>query len=253
MQNIFGPGIVWGTPLTDASGNAIANPTPVIFGVLQDCSLDFSWDTKMLYSQNQFPVGVGRGKGKASGKAKVGQSYGALFNNIVFGQTMTSGILSDVYDTTGANIPTTPFQITPTVPSSGTWTADLGVISATSAVPLTRVASAPTTGQYSVAAGVYTFAAADTGLKVFISFQYTATSTAAKKSTVVSLPMGYAPTFRCDVYMPYQGKSAIFTFNNCIASKLAVATKLDDFAIPEIDFEAFADSAGNVFTWALSE
>lgn len=251
-QYAFGAGILWGTPLLDATGAAIANPTPVQFGELQDVSLDISFDTKMLHGQNQFPVAIGRGKGKISGKSKFARLNGALINSLFFGQTLAAGIVSDVYDTTGALIPTTPFTITPTVPSSGTWSADLGVTNA-SGVPMTRVASAPTTGQYSVAAGVYTFAAADTGLRVFISYQYTATSTTAKKSTVANLPMGYAPSFKCDLYMPYQGKSLICSLPNCIGSKLQLSTKLDDFFIPEFDFEGFADASGNVMTWATTE
>jgi hypothetical protein len=138
------------------------------------------------------------------------------------------------------------------VPSSGTWTFDLGVRDS-NGVPMTRVASGPTTGQYSVAAGVYTFAAADTTKVVYINFQYTATSTTAKKSTLVNPLMGYAPSFRADLYLPYNGKTLIVTANNCVANKLSLATKLDDFVIPEYNFDAFADAAGNVLTYALSE
>jgi hypothetical protein len=250
-QNVFGAGILWATPTYDASGNSISNPTPVQFGICQEISVDISFDTKMLYGQNQFPVAVGRGKGKVSGKVKFAQLNGLTLNNVVFGQTLASGIVSDVYDTTGTAIPGTPFTITPTVPNSGTWSQDLGVRNA-SGVHFTRVAASPATGQYSVAAGVYTFAAADTATTVYISYQYTATSTTAKKSTVLNLPMGYAPSFRCDIYMPYSGKSLILTLPNCIASKLAMATKLDDFMVPEIDFEAF-DSGTGIGTYALSE
>lgn len=252
MQFGFGSGVMWGTPLTDAYGNAIANPTPTQLGVLQDMSLDISFDTKMLYGPNQFPVAVGRGKGKMSGKSKLAQLNGRMVNDLVFGQTMSSGILSNVNDTAGALIPSTPFTITPTVPSSGTWTADLGVKNA-NGLPLTRVASAPTTGQYSVTAGAYLFAAADTGTQVFICYQYTATSTTAKKSTVLNLPMGYAPSFRADILVPYQGKSLVFTIPQCLVSKFGISTKQDDFLIPELDWEGFADSAGNGIYWGLSE
>jgi hypothetical protein len=252
MQNVFGSGVLIGTPLTDYTGAVIANPTPVQFGVAQEIGLDVSFDTKMLYGQNQFPVAVGRGKGKITGKVKAAQVNGALFNSIMFGQGLTSGIIADVYDVVGAAIPGTPYQITPTVPSSGTWTFDLGVRDS-NGVPMTRVASGPATGQYSVAAGVYTFAAADTTKVVYINFQYTATSTTAKKSTLVNPLMGYAPSFRADLYLPYNGKTLIVTANNCVANKLSLATKLDDFVIPEYNFDAFADAAGNVLTYALSE
>jgi hypothetical protein len=119
---------------------------------------------------------------------------------------------------------------------------------------LTRVASAPTTGQYSVAAGVYTFAAADTGVTVYIDYQYTYTSTTAKNSNVASLVMGYAPAFRADLQIPYAGKQLVLTLYWCIGSKISFATKLDDFTIPEFDFSAAANpSTGQVLSWGVSE
>jgi hypothetical protein len=51
----FGAGALWGTPLTDYAGNAIANPTPILFGTLQDVSMDISFDVKELHGENQFP------------------------------------------------------------------------------------------------------------------------------------------------------------------------------------------------------
>lgn len=252
-MNLFGSGVLWGTPLTDANGNSIANPTPVQFGTLQDCSVDMSFDTKLLYGQLQFAIDAARGKGKIALKAKSATINGALLNSIFFGQTLASGTQTlDYLDVTGTAIPTTPFQITPTVPSAGTWTQDLGVKNA-AGVPITRVASAPATGQYAVTAGVYTFAAADVGLIMFISFQYTATITGSKKVVVANLLMGQAPTFRCDLSLPRAPKAMVLTFNSCITTKLALATKQDDFIIPEFDFDAFADSNGNVMSWSISE
>ncbi|BCA57684.1 hypothetical protein [Sphingomonas sp. HMP6] len=248
----FGSGNLWGSPTTDAYGTALATSTPILFGVLQEASIEVSFDLKELYGQNQFPVAVGRGKGKISGKAKFAQMNGLLINSLFFGQTLTTGILSDVYDTTGAVIPSTPFTITPTIPGSGTFAVDLGVRDA-NGIPMRRVVSGPTTGQYSLAAGAYTFATADATKVVYISYQYTATSTVAQKSSVINLPMGYAPTFRCDFYSPFNGKSLTITLPACISSKMMFATKLDDFVVPEFDFSGFADAAGNIITYALSE
>ena len=257
MQNIFGSGILWGRQLTDATGAAVSNPTPVKFGVLQEVSLDVSWDTKTLHGQNQFPVAVGRGKGKISGKAKAAQITGRLMNAIVFGQTLTAGAqIIDYNDTsTGTAIPSTPYEITIAPASSGTFTKDLGVRIASSGLRMVRVASAPATGQYAVneTTGVYTFAAADTTVKVLIDYQYTASISGANKSTISSLPMGYAPTFSIDLYAPFNGKHMIITLHSCIASKMAMATKLDDFVVPEFDFEAFSNSADEIMTYSLSE
>jgi hypothetical protein len=252
MQNIFGAGALWATPTVDAYGNAVTNPTPVLFGVCQEIAVDVSFDTKMLYGYGQFPVAIARGKGKVSGKVKFGQINGAAFN-VLFGQTITASILGDYLDNTGTLIPGTPFSITPTVPGTGTWTADLGVRD-TSGVTYTRVASAPATGQYTVTAGVYLFATADTGKTVLINFQYTATSTVAKKSVISNLNMGTAPTFRTDILMPFNGKMGVFSLNNCVANKMPLQTKLDDFTIAELDFDAFADpNTGVILTYALSE
>jgi hypothetical protein len=253
MEYMFGSGLLWGTPQQDASGNAISNPTPVLFGTMQDVSVDMSFDLKQLYGQNQFPVALGRGKGKIDCKAHIASINGAMLNSIFFGQTLTSAGVSDFHDNTGTAIPGTPFAITPTVPSSGTWAADLGVRKADGTL-MTRVASAPATGQYMVSAGVYTFAAADTTIVVFIDYQYTFTSTTSKTSNVSNLLMGYAPAFRCDLLMPYGGKNLILTLYWCIGSKLSLATKLDDFTVPEFDFAAAANpNTGQVLTWGTSE
>jgi hypothetical protein len=252
MQTAFGAGSLIGTATTDAYGNALAAPTPVQFGVLQNVSLDMSFDTKELYGQNQFPVAVGRGKGKIGGKASFAQINGMLLNSLFFGQTMTAGTISDVINPPAAAIPATPFAVTPTIPGSGTWANDLGVTD-TAGVPYVRVVSGPTAGQYSVAAGVYTFSAADTGKSVVISFQYTATSTTSRKITVANVPMGYAPTFRIDFFVAQNGKPLIVSANSCLSTKLSLATKQDDFLLPDFEFSIFADPSGNVLTIGTGE
>lgn len=248
----FGAGVLVGTAVTDYTGTAIATPTPVQFGILQNASVDFSFDLKELFGQYQFPVAIGRGKGKITGKAQFAQLNGLTLNSLFFGQTLTTGALGEVIDTTGQTIPSTPFTITVTPPSSGTWTNDLGVLDP-NGIPMTRVVSGPTTGQYSVAAGVYTFAAADTGKTVRISYQYTATSTVAKRLTVNNALMGAAPNFRCDLLIPFSGKQFVLTLPACVGSKLSVATKLDDFTVPEFDFSAYADATNNVAYLGLAE
>jgi hypothetical protein len=241
----FGSGTAWGIPLTDAYGASIAVPTPVLLGTLQDISIDFSGDLKELYGQQQAPVALARGKMKITGKAKWAQASMAVVGSLFFGQPITSGIYSEVYDVTGSVIPATPFTITPTVPGTGTWVTDLGVRD-TSGNNMTRVASAPTTGQYSVTAGAYLFATADTGKTVFISFQYTATSTVAKSSLINNLPMGYTPTFRCDFFNSLNGQAETMTLYSCVANKFSMSTKIDDFLSQELDFGAFADGAGRI-------
>jgi hypothetical protein len=251
---LFGSGLLWGTPLTDAAGAAIANPTPLLFGTLQDTELDFKFELKQLHGQNQFAVAVGRGKGSVSGKAKVADIRAGFLATMILGLATTDGLTAMVYDTVGTAVPATPFQVTVTPPSSGTFAADLGVINSTTGRALKRVASAPATGEYTVTGGgLYTFAAADTTVVMYISYRYTATSTVAKRISVTNQPMGYAPAFRADFYGPYQGKSCVLTLNSCIADGFKMGAKNDDFSVPEVGFQAFADSGGIIGTLAVSE
>jgi hypothetical protein len=55
---------------------------------------------------------------------------------------------------------------------NGPWSLDGGVTYALTGVALELVSSAPTVGQYSVAAGIYTFAAADEGAALIGSYSY---------------------------------------------------------------------------------
>jgi hypothetical protein len=54
----------------------------------------------------------------------------------------------------------------------GAWTTDCGVTYAATGAALTRVASSPLQGQYAVAAGQYTFNAADDGQEVTLAYGY---------------------------------------------------------------------------------
>ncbi len=266
-QYAFGAGNMYATPLQDAWGNAIANPTPIPLMVLQEGSIDMSGDVKELYGQNQFAVAVGRGKVKMSIKVKPARIFAAAWNALFFGQTLAAGVFANFTDTVGMLIPATPFQVTVgtsagslttmQIPggAGGAFVADLGVFNGTTGRPMTRVASAPATGQYSVTVGtgVYLFATADVGNTIYISYQYTATSTVAQKQTVQNLPMGYAPTCKFDLTVSYLGKLTTFSFPMAIPTKFALGFKNEDFAVPEFNLQAFDPGNGQVCTWGVSE
>jgi hypothetical protein len=69
-------------------------------------------------------------------------------------------------------IPGTPFQVAAGQPY-GAWATDQGVTYGASGIALVAVPATPAAGQYSVAAGLYTFAAADSGASVLISYGFT--------------------------------------------------------------------------------
>lgn len=240
----FGSGVLQGFR------NDISNSTPVNFGLIQEATFDWSFDTKSAYGQYQMPVAIGRAKGKLSLKAKAVQVSGLAFGNFFFGSTPAAGQVATAFAETGT-IPGTPYQIT--VSNTATFVDDLGVVSATTGIPYAKVASAPTTGQYSVsAAGVYTFAAADTTLTVLISYTYTISAT-GEKIVYTNQLMGTTPTFQANLYTTFQSKAMTLKIPNCVCSKLGFGTKLDDFTMPDFEADIFADAAGNVATWSFGE
>jgi len=239
----FGSGTLFATPLTTI-GNPAANPTPTQFGTLQDVSLEISFDTKELYGMYQFPDMIARGKGKITGKAKFAKVNGKQLNDLFFGQTVTAGQTLVQLDQAAA-VPASPFQITITPPSSGTFVEDLGVRYASTGEPLSRVASGPAQGQYSQSGAVYTFASADQTAQVLISYSY---SVAAAGVTVAvsNQLMGFAPNFSCVLRELFNSQQTNVKLYACIASKLTRATKQEDFLIQEFDFSAFTNSSGKV-------
>jgi hypothetical protein len=237
----FGSGVLIATP-------AGANPTPVQFGTMQDVSIDISFSTKQLMGQYQFPIAVARGEGKISGKAKYANIDGAVFNSLFFGVTETVGQKLWSYNEAATIPSSTPWQVT--VANGATFDADLGVTYASSGLFLTRVAAAPTVGQYSVntTTGVYTFSTTDANKAILINYSYTQTTSGAK-SIINNQVMGTAVTFQIDFYQKnpnVAGAQWSLRLYSCMASKLSVASKNSDFTVPELDFEAFANAANNI-------
>lgn len=244
----FGSGKLIAVPTNLADGTAIANPTPVILGTMQDVSLDLSVEMKTLYGSKRYPIAVGQGKGKTEIKAKYAEIDGGILGSLFFGKASTAGIKAAVFDSAGT-IPATPgpYTLTVTPPSSGTFVADLGVMLTATGTQMTRVASSPATGEYAVntSTGVYTFASADQGKAVAISYEYSAAS-GGKIWTMTNETMGYTPSFSLILQNGYDGKNLVCKLNRCVSGKLSLPLKSDDFAVYDFEAEAFADAAGSL-------
>jgi len=235
----FGSGILVAKGLT-------AYSQPIMFGALQDISLDISGTTKTLFGQGQFPIAAARGEMKVTGKAKMGQISGPLYNSLFFGGTTASGTTAAAYSELHA-IPATPFSFT--VTNAATFVEDLGVVYAATGVPLVPVASAPVTGQYTVtpATGTYLFAAADTLLNVLVSYTYTSALIGSTLSLGNPL-QGVQPVFEIIISRGYNGTGERFKLWSCIASKFTLPTKMADWGISEFDFDCFANSANQTIS-----
>lgn len=246
MQYFFGSGSLYGRQ------TGVSNPTPIRFGAIQDVSVDISFTTKALFGQYQFPLAVARGQAKVSGKASFGQLSGLAFNNLFFGETSlgtTPTVTAiDELQTVSAN--------TATVTFNSTYVEDLGVLSVAAGTIMQRVASAPSgSGNYSVneTTGVYTFNSAMNNLAVAISYDYTTAAGTGTSIVMANQLSGSAPTFMLVLAGSFQSKAVRLKLNACMSSKLSMATKMDDFTLPQFDFEAFSDTSGNVGAFAFAE
>jgi len=118
MQYSFGSGILYGRSLTNTPA------TPVRFGALQGVSLEFAFTTKELYGQYQFPIALGRGTGKITGKADFAQFNAQTFNDLFFG---LSNPATGSTRTSVAEAQTITANAV-TVTQSANFVADMGVV-----------------------------------------------------------------------------------------------------------------------------
>jgi hypothetical protein len=239
---VFGPGIMIVTR-TDVTPS-----TPVNLGFVQEFSLDFDGDIKELFGQDQFAIDVARSTTKISGKMKGAVFSGLAMNTVFFGQSFSSGgVTWNVNE--AASIPATPGPYTITVANAATFedpSGDLGVLFTASGLPLKKVASAPTAGQYSVdeSTGVYTFAAADQGLAVKIT--YRSTVVPGQTLDIDNTTIGTTPVFRMDYYTVRNNKKSIIRMEACTGKKVMLAHKLTEFMMPDYEFGAFANAANKI-------
>jgi hypothetical protein len=229
--------------------------SPVEVALLQDVTTDFSFDTKELYGQYAFPVETARGKGKISLKAGLAEIRADVFNQIL-GGTSAAGIKLISKDNATTIPATSPYTITVTPPSSGTFIQNLQVVDVTDTTnpPIVYTQVAPASeaaGKYSVTSGVYTFAAADEGKSIKYTYEYSLTT--GKTVTVTNPIMGVAPKFAVRAYNIYEDKEFGFYFPKCVSSKLSINMKLEDFLIPDFDISAYADGSNNVAYYYIQE
>ena len=239
---VFGSGNLYGVSANTGS-------TPRKFGAIQDVSFDFSYTLKELFSQNSIAMDARRGEGKFTGKAKFANINGLLLNELFFNQTTTTGQLLSSVNEAGTVPGATTYTVT--VANATNFSQDLGVVYANGGAAFVKVASGPTVGQYSVSnAGVYTFAAADANAQVLIDYLYTST-TGGSIITMSQQMMGVTPYFMGFFTSNVGGKIITLKLNNCTSSKLSMATKTEDYTIPEMDFTIIADASNNIGTLSI--
>ena len=80
---VFGSGVLIGTP---------TGGSPINFGLVQEVSLNVAATTKALYGQYNFPVAIGSGTKKMTGKAKMARVSGQALGSLFFGLPPIAGV-----------------------------------------------------------------------------------------------------------------------------------------------------------------
>jgi hypothetical protein len=244
MQYSFGSGVLFGRSLTNTPA------TPVRFGGLQDVSIDFSFTTKELFGQYQFPIALGRGTAKVTGKASFAQFNAQAFNDLFFGNSNPA----TGQEVTAVAEAQTVTSNAVTVTHAANFLTDLGVVRASDGAVYTRVTSGPVALQYSCneTTGVYSFNSSQNNVPVLNSYVWNDTAN-GKIITIDNQLLGVTPTFTAVFTEEFKGKKMTLVLNACVSSKLAIATKLEDFTIPQFDFSAFVDDANELGSFSMSE
>lgn len=256
---VFGPGILICTR-TD-----ISNATPVNVGYAQEFQIEAAGTTKQLYGQNQLPLVAARSTIKTTGKFKSAVLSGIAMNNLFWGQT-NSTATGQIAWSVGSTYSLSTAAATVQLGSSLTFDADLGLTYSTSGLPFQRVStgSESSSGLYSMAStrpGLATFSAAETtgltaGTTVAIKSTYSSTTTVGTSLLVTNQLIGTSPTFQLDYYTNLNQPTAkpfVVRCYSAIASKMTLAFKLEDFMMPEFDFDLFANNSGQLVNQVFPE
>lgn len=248
MRIMFGAGQLFALPGT-FSGGAF-NASPVWFATLQDVDITIDATIKELRGQFQFPDDTAISDKKITWKAGFGRFSIDVWNNIYFGDTISTGSNSGGSGA-GGGVPQVQEAVTLnattfTVSHSSGFTQDMGVLFASNFQGFQKVTGVPTTGQYNVTAGVYGFAAADNNKAVLISYRYGITT--GKVLVVQNHVQGWGPQFEMVLSQPYQELTSnipnYLDLYACKCGKLTAPLKRADYMISDLEGQTFANSAG---------
>lgn len=217
-------------------------------GGLQEVGIKYEASEKELEGQLDFADDVFVSSRKISGNAKYAHIQGGVLAKFAFpGSTVVTGELGYVKNELGNATTSNQF----TVAQSATFVQDYGVQYAVGAVKfnrLTRVldAATPATGEYKVAAGVYTFGASDTDADAGVFISYTYRSATGKSVKIVAQPSGELPDFQILLSNLYKGNRAVTTLNRVVFKSTDWMTKNKDHVIPNLEFSAYPDDIDEI-------
>lgn len=228
------------------------NASPVWFATLQDVDVTIDATIKELRGNLQFPDDTAISDKKITWKAGMGRFNIDAWNNLYFGDTISTGSNSGGTGA-GGGVPkvqesTTLVSTTYTVVNSSAFTQDMGVLYSSNYQPFQKVTGAPAAGQYNVAAGLYTFNSADNNKAILVSYRYSIGT--GRVLVAQSHIQGWGPSFEMVLAQPYQELTTnipnYLDLYACKAGKLGAPLKRADYLISDFEGQAFANAAGFV-------
>jgi hypothetical protein len=224
----------------------VANPTPIPIAFLRGCKVDVK-QAKATFRGNMRDII------DVADKARdwTISIDNADFRASAFGMVVAGGV------TVTGSLNLAPGEAitiaaTVTVANGATFSEDGGVLDLVLNKFMTRVPSAPTTGQYSVnvATGVYTFAAADVGHAAIVTYTYTAATTGQTTTVNNSIQSASTP-YKLRVYNPFAvaGSNGVvrlvgLDFASAHFEDLSLDFKVEDFAAHSLKGFASQDMIG---------
>ena len=210
-------------------------------GIVESATIDQKGTLKTLQGGSEFPIASAVTGRTLSGKISFRDLDYALIASLQPGATTTTGSLKAAVNEAGV---LTSSVHTKTVTNSATFDSNGGVIGPDGRT-MTKVAATPAVGQYSVAAGVYTFHADEIGT-VRISYFYT--STGGSTVAVANRLAQVSPTFVLKLFTNDDAADSfgIKVYAATIPS-LTIALASEDFAKQDLEWSAQQDSAGKIY------
>lgn len=247
-QFVFDAGYLYAIP-NDLPDGSSTNRTPVRIGNLKNITVTDVAIINAASTQLEYPVVPTIAGRQITCVAQLGSLNGWILNQVIYGRNLVAG-MTKVDRDREYTIPVTPFQITVTPPSSGTFSMDLGVVDRTAGTVMKLVTGTPTTGQYSIASNVYTFAAANAGATINISYTYTVAT--GNTMTISNEFKGRAPSFMVVLNGIHKNREMTMILNELVTERFALPTVLENFMVMDLEFTGFANTAsGEIGTISL--
>ena len=231
------------------AGELIARPaggTPVRVATLQGVDIDIGATPKNLIGSRQYAEASVRAGSTISGKIQSGRFDGRLISNLFLGASETDGSIQ-----TGLIIPVTDEivtigedgTVTPKL-AGATFDSDLGAVDFQTRGIYKWVKQDPASGEYTYdeATGEYSFAEADAGKKVALSY-LKVDQTRGETTTIRNDEMGEQASFEL---ISYDKKGLFIHLYACQFNKATLQRKNDDYLIPNLEFDAYADDVRGV-------